>query len=128
MGEFNRKNLEELHIKDVGTFLWDKSGRKLYYMDGRPIESGKVWLCPHCFFVGWKEIVFAKHMLERHPEYANGKTPPGPTPLSLDQMTKEELLVVAEEIKLDVGKDLKKAELLAEIRAKMPLSDNPKYI
>lgn len=122
---------DELHIKDVGVFFI--KDKKAYYKNGRPVEDGKLFVCQHCEtsppFVATKEIDFAEHMIDKHPEYAKGKTPEAKTELlSLDQMTKEELLTVAEEENLDVDKRLNKAELLAEIRAKMPVSNNPKYI
>lgn len=77
--KFDSKNPpDELHIKDVGAFFL--VNKKAYYKDGRPVEPNKLRVCQHCQssppFVATKEIDFAKHMVDKHPEYANGKTPP----------------------------------------------------
>lgn len=66
---------DELHIKDVGTFFI--VNKNAYYADGRPVEPGKLWICQHCKqsppFIAWKEIEFAKHMVQVHPEHATVK-------------------------------------------------------
>lgn len=95
-----------------------------------------------------------KHVLDKHPEHATKKIEKAVEKvvekvdagkeidpkkvaatekakaelLSLDQMTKEELLVVAKKEGIGVSEKLITAELLAEIRAKMPVSNNPRYI
>ena len=73
----NLKGVDELHIKDVGVFFI--KDKKAYYADGRPVEPGKLWLCEYCQnsppFVATKEIDFARHMVEKHPEHAKGETP-----------------------------------------------------
>lgn len=73
MMTFDKKNRpDELHLKDVGVFLIQD--KKAYYADGRPVEPGKLYVCQHCQnsppFVTAKEIDFAKHTIEKHPEHA----------------------------------------------------------
>jgi len=69
------KGADELHIKDAGVFfIVGKAGeRKAYFGDGSPVPPGKLWLCEHCQFFSTKEIDFAKHMVEKHPEQAKVK-------------------------------------------------------
>lgn len=48
-------------------------------MDGRPVEPDKMWVCQYCTntppFTAQREIDFAKHMVEQHPDKAKGNTP-----------------------------------------------------
>ena len=68
---FNRKGMDELHIDNVGVFLIDRKNLNAYKMDGTPVRQGNpLWICPHGDCIAWKEIDFAKHMVENHPEQA----------------------------------------------------------
>jgi len=76
---FDPKGMEELHVKDVGAFWLDRKNKKAYEMDGRPVKQGdKLWICPHCGSICWKEIDFAKHMIQKHPEKAKPEKPKKP--------------------------------------------------
>lgn len=48
-------------------------------MDGRRVEPDKMWVCQYCTnsppYVTQREIDFAKHMVEQHPDKAKGNTP-----------------------------------------------------
>lgn len=69
------KGADELHIKDVGVFFI--KDKRAYYADGRPVKPDKLRVCQHCQnsppFVATKEIDFARHMVEKHPEQAKVK-------------------------------------------------------
>ena len=87
----NIRGADELHIKDVGVFFI--KGKKAYYADGRPVEPDKLFVCQHCQnsppFVASKEIDFAKHMVEKHPEQAKPPKPEDPRPKAEKKATKK---------------------------------------
>jgi len=47
---------------------------KAYYADGRQMELGRAFVCQYCQqsppFCAEREIDFAKHIIDKHPEHA----------------------------------------------------------
>lgn len=114
---------DELHIKDVGVFyIAGKAGeRKAYYADGRPVKPGKLWLCKHCQFFGTKEIDFARHMVEKHPEHAKGKTPEAKEATEKAEAAKKAeatLKAAAKKAEAEKAEAVKKAEATKKAAAK----------
>lgn len=69
------KGADELHLKDVGVFFI--KDKKAYHADGSPVKKGELFVCQHCQhsppFATPREIDFARHMIEKHPEQATTK-------------------------------------------------------